>query len=57
LANVDGLATSHGVIYATSKGNHRIEEFSALANGDVVPIAKIAGRRTRLVMPSFVFVK
>jgi sugar lactone lactonase YvrE len=58
LGNVDGIALDAlGVLYAASPSTSSIVEFAPLANGNVRPFRKIAGSRTQLNYPLWVFVK
>jgi sugar lactone lactonase YvrE len=58
LGNVDGIALDAlGVLYAASPSTSSVVEFAPLAHGNVRPLRKIAGSRTLLNYPLWVFVK
>lgn len=58
LGNVDGIALdTQGVLYTASPSTSSVVEFAPLASGDVRPIRKIAGSRTQLDYPLWVFVR
>jgi sugar lactone lactonase YvrE len=58
LGNVDGIALDAlGVLYAASPSTSSVVEFAPLADGNVRPFRRIAGSRTQLNYPLWVFVR